>query len=104
MTKDAYAAALTTLEKWHKRLGHANPRIVKRTTRAVEGMEDLENEEFSPCEACVLGKHHRIPFGTSTVLAEVHSDLCGPWPTRSLEGHRYFVSYIDGSSDFASVH
>ncbi|XP_077254152.1 uncharacterized protein LOC143893080 [Tasmannia lanceolata] len=56
------------------------------------------------CEACELGKHHRVPFPSRTVsrashpFVPVHSDVWGPARTTSLFGFRYFVVFIDDYS------
>jgi hypothetical protein len=56
------------------------------------------------CEACVLGKHHRqsiskvIQTITTCPLELVHSDLCGPFPQKSLTGSRYMLTFIDNFS------
>ena len=107
-TKEAFALALTSLETWHRRFGHINSSAVKKTKALVDGMEDLEMGSTVRCEACLLGKHHRSSFPPSNnrptkPMEEINSDLCGPWPTRSLGGHRYFVTYIDGYSGFTTV-
>ena len=60
-------------------------------------------EQLSPCVSCVLGKHKRDSFSTTSHRAKeqlelVHLDLCGPMPTQSLGGSLYFLTFIDDFS------
>ena len=56
------------------------------------------------CEACVKGKHHRVPFSKRSKwraterLQLIHSDLCGPINSPSNSQIRYFISFIDDFS------
>ena len=56
------------------------------------------------CSGCVLGKHHRDNFDKraschdSVPLELVHSDLCGPLPSASFSGFKYFLTFIDDYS------
>lgn len=59
------------------------------------------------CELCVLGKMVRQPFpavkcnSTSRILECVHVDRCGPMPTASLGGAKYFMGLVDQFSSRA---
>ena len=50
--------------------------------------------------SCVLGKHHQDSFdkcaswNTSVPLDLVRSDLCGPLPSASFFGFKYFLTFI----------
>jgi transposase InsO family protein len=56
------------------------------------------------CVSCVLDKHHQDNFDkcaswhASTPLQLVHSDLCGPLPSPSFSGFKYFLTFIDDFS------
>lgn len=67
--------------------------------KMVNGLPNLE-ENPSSCKACVLGKHTRLPFKSSTWRATeklqlIHTDLCGPQRTPLLNGSRYYIIFID---------
>jgi hypothetical protein len=63
----------------------------------------------TPCEPCLKGKQTRseIPKQSATradtVLGRIHSDVCGPLPTQSHSGFRYFATFIDDKSRKVSV-
>ena len=51
----------------------------------------------------VLNKKTKVKFGITNHRSEgllecVHVSICGPAKTASLEGYRYFVSFIDNLS------
>ena len=56
------------------------------------------------CSGCVLEKDHRdnfdkrAPWNASVPLELVHSDLCGPLPSASFLGFKYFLTFIDDYS------
>ena len=62
------------------------------------------------CQGCVEGKMHQLPFKSvgeiqsSRRLELVHSDVCGPMPTESIGGCKYFVTFIDDYSRRCSVY
>lgn len=52
---------------------------------------------------------HRLPYVLSstkhdTPLALIHSDLWGPTPVTSTNGHVYYVSFIDNFSRFTWIY
>ena len=52
------------------------------------------------CRHCQLGKQTRIRFRTKEYLTSkplelVHTDLCGPTRTKSLQGESYFMLFIN---------
>lgn len=61
-------------------------------------------DSYDKCEACILGKQHRLPFNFGNSRREraplglVHSDLAGPMQTTSIRGSTYFMTFIDDFS------
>jgi hypothetical protein len=102
----------TPLDLWHRHLGHLHTRAVScmADNNLVTGME-ISNRDppSSPCNACLEGKQtcEQINKVTSMqaehILSHMYSDMCGPLSTMSHRGYRYFVTFIDDSSCFASV-
>ena len=67
-------------------------------------LPELKFVDFDICESCILGKQKNVRFLKTgrTLKAEklelVHTDLWGPSPIASLEGSRYYITFIDDSS------
>ncbi|KAI5312002.1 hypothetical protein L3X38_041175 [Prunus dulcis] len=61
------------------------------------------------CSACLQGKMHRLPFPVRHNRSEipfhtVHSDVWGPSHYKSVEGYRYFVSFLDECTGYLWVY
>jgi hypothetical protein len=87
---------------WHRRLGHINfDNLVKvNNLGAVRNLPKIIKPSNPMCRHCQLGKQTRIRFktkeySTSKPLELVHTDLCGPTRTKSLQGESYFMLFID---------
>jgi transposase InsO family protein len=106
-------AASANLETWHQRMGHLSYETVKAIDNAeplyVYGLKlhGLQKDD-TPCHGCQLGKSHCLPFPTSSKHAEVplkivHSDLVGPFQTNSIQGNKYFATFIDDCSKIVVI-
>ena len=70
-------------------------------------MELPKSTALSFCEECVEGKMSRKPFKSTGEIRSVqcvHSDVCGPMPTDSIGGTKYFVTFIDDYSRYCKVY
>lgn len=88
-------------------LGHQNIGYVKKFLRNMN--ISYENEDNFFCEACVMGKQHRLPFPKSESKAEkvgesVHTDVCGRMHEPSFGGSRYFLLSKDDFSHYRTVY
>jgi transposase InsO family protein len=107
-----YAAALISFNRtgklsieeskmWHRRLGHLGDAAIKSI---INGYVD----DGRICEVCIQAKLRRkiirVPVQRTTTPFElVHSDLCGPFATRSSGGAQYFIIYIDDYSRHTEI-
>lgn len=90
------------MELWHRRFGHvSNSRLqLMHSKEMVNGLPKFPvNKEV--CGACKIGKQTRDAFPkesqtkTKEKLEIVHTDVCGPMQTDSLDGSRYFLLFVD---------
>jgi hypothetical protein len=55
--------------------------------------------DLSPYIECAKGKQTSMHKYTSNHMADVleliHTDICGPFPTVTRNGHVYFINFID---------
>ena len=91
---------------WHKRLGHANPKILEALKR--NDFIDFSSWSKAPriCVSCQLGKSCRKSFNLSNnkadfPLQKVHCDIWGPAPITSTQHFRYYVLFVDDYSRFS---
>ncbi|CAL8999519.1 unnamed protein product [Prunus brigantina] len=93
---------------WHKRLGHVS----------AERMNFLNKENLLPplnhhdkdnvCIECVKGKLTNLRKKGATrsekVLEIIHTDICGPFPTQTHDGFKYFITFTDDHSRYGYVY
>ncbi|GBN08374.1 Retrovirus-related Pol polyprotein from transposon TNT 1-94 [Araneus ventricosus] len=99
------ASNKNNLEDWHRKFCHINPRYIINTSKneSVKGLPIFKNEQLN-CEVCKLAKSKRKSFKpigkikSTKPLQLLHMDVCGPLPSQSLRGHRYFLSITDDYS------
>lgn len=95
------------METWHRRLGHRtlNKAAVQYISSHVRQMDILPEREAEDqiCDICAKGRQHKeSATGTrekaQEILEVVHSDICGPMQVTTLNGQRYFITFIDEMS------
>ena len=100
------------VDLWYQRLGHLNEVQLKEMVSQdlVKGVNIPKSTRISFCEKCVEGKMSKKPFKSVGEIRSVrklqcvHSDVCGPMPTHSIGGNRYFVTFIDDYSRCCKVY
>jgi hypothetical protein len=96
---------------WHRRLAHHDHNSVKQmiSKQLVTGIDIKSKQAPDPiCEPCLAGKMNANPFPSSTTraskpLALIHTDLHGPFKTRTISGYRYWITFIDDYTRFRAV-
>ena len=92
----------TSVELWHKRLGHMSEKGMHALSR-MEYLPELKGISLKPCAHCFASKQHRVAFRTlpphraENVLDVVHTDVCS-MTRKSHGGALYFVTFIDDHS------
>ena len=96
---------LLTIDELHRRLGHASHDYIRELLKRglVTGVELDEDSKPTFCESCEWGKKHRKPIQreredpkSKAVGDEIHSDLWGKAPVKTINGREYAVSFTDG--------
>ncbi|GKB39636.1 putative reverse transcriptase domain-containing protein [Tanacetum coccineum] len=90
---------------WHRRLGHANMRLIQSLT-SKELVRNLTKLKFDQhfCDACKTGKQahtsHKAKniVSTTRFLELLHMDLFGPSTVRSYRGNLYTLVIVDDYS------
>lgn len=94
---------------WHKRLGHAPVSMFTDIQKAVADPQVLPKERPNiDCEACEKSKITRkickdSGNSCSQILEKIHSDVAGPFSTKSVGGKYYYISFIDEFSRYAEI-
>lgn len=96
--------------KWHNRFGHLNIQSLHRlaSNEMVQGIDKIQPISNITCVSCMKSKICSQPFNEADYRAKnlleiVHSDVCGPFNTNSIGGSKYFLTFIDDKSRYATV-
>ncbi|KAL0285626.1 UNVERIFIED_CONTAM: Retrovirus-related Pol polyprotein from transposon RE2 [Sesamum calycinum] len=87
----ALSASVSPLQ-WHCRLGHPSLPTLQKVL-------PIKSSRLA-CESCELGKNHRASFPprvdkrSSSPFTLVHSDIWGPCRFESINGFRYFITFV----------
>lgn len=92
---------------WHCRLRHPSHPVLNKVMSIVWPTMKCNSSLF--CDACQYGKLHHFSFKQSINTSSqpfdlVFSDVWGPAIHPSLDGYRYYVSYVDDYTRFTWVH
>ncbi|KAL7278120.1 hypothetical protein ACG7TL_008091 [Trametes sanguinea] len=109
--KHALSASSTCEEDeslWHQRCSHVNLDDLRSVVKKglVSGLVLRSKRKPDPiCEPCLAGKlnRHSIPRFASrkhTPIALVHTDLKGPLPMPTPEGHVYWMTFVCDATRF----
>ncbi|KAI3808617.1 hypothetical protein L1987_24572 [Smallanthus sonchifolius] len=91
---------MTTMDTWHKRLGHAS-------REKLSNVDFLESNsiKFSNvlCDSCAKAKHARTPFPTSYIKTTgcfelIHCDIWGGYRVPSYTRTNFFLTIVDDYS------
>ncbi|KAI7703162.1 hypothetical protein KC353_g14273 [Hortaea werneckii] len=100
----------TSLDVWHRRMGHLGYDSVKRLTELSDGLKLTDAKQQTPyCESCSLSKSQKI-YRTSDdcrakgVFELIHSDIVGPVTPTGYDGSRYYVSFVDDCTRLSRVY
>ena len=82
---------------WHRRLGHISQKRIDQLV--VEVLRPFDVRDIGKCVSCIKGQNTRTTGERSSwatkLLQLIHTDTCGPFPTATRNGHRYFITFID---------
>ena len=94
-----------TKKTWHQRLGHVNSNDLAKIHKLATGIffsKDNANKDLNFCEACTLGKQHKVHSKESPVDTtdkpgvRLHADLFGGGNTLpGIAGYRYGAILTD---------
>ncbi|KAH9769651.1 retrovirus-related pol polyprotein from transposon RE1 [Citrus sinensis] len=96
----------TSANLLHQRFGHPSKHVLKCILSSLSLPCPTSIPDF--CDACQYGKIHQFPFystgiKTKAPLELVHTDLWGPAPMLSLQGYRYYISFVDDYSRYCWI-
>jgi hypothetical protein len=97
----------TSLKLWHYRLGHISRGRIESLIKN-EILPPLEFYDLEQCVDCIKVKYvKQIKKGAkrSTGTLEImHTDICGPFPVKSMDGYDLFIIFTDDYSRYGYIY
>jgi hypothetical protein len=92
---------------WHCRLGHIlRGRIERLVKESI--LPHLEFSDLEQCIDCIKGKYvKKIKKNTKRsvgTLEIIHTDICGPFPMKSVGGYDSFITFTDDYSRYGYIY
>ena len=84
------------MKLWHCRLGHISRERIERLVKN-EINPPLEFSDLEQCIECINRKFiKQIKKGakrSAGTLEIIHTDICGPFPVKSVDGYDSFITF-----------
>src|SRR3954469_15746239 len=92
---------------WHCRLDHISRGRIERLVKD-EILPPLEFSDLEQCIDCIKGKYEKqIKKGanrSTSTLQIIHTDICGPFPVKSVDGYDSFITFTDDYSRYGYIY
>ena len=92
---------------WHCRLGHISRRRIERLVKN-DILPPLEFSDLEQCRECIKGKYakkiKKNAKRSTGILQIIHTDICGPFPMKSVDGFDSFITFTDDYSRFGYIY
>ena len=98
----------TSSKLWHSRLGHISKGRIEHLIRE-EILPQLDFSDLDQCVDCIKGKFAKQiqkdgAKHSSGLLELIHTDICGPFNVRSVDGFSYFITFTDDFSHYGYIY
>jgi len=97
-------------ETWHKCFGHISYQSLQSLikNKIVDGFNPDLKSPMPDCSTCVAAKMTHRPFPKTatqtTKLGQLmHIDLWGKYQIQSIQGHQYYILFVDDYSQYVTV-
>jgi hypothetical protein len=92
---------------WHCRLGHISRGRIERLVKN-DILPPLEFSDLEQCRECIKGKYakkiKKNAKRSTGILQIIHTDICGPFPMKSVDGFDSFITFTDDYSRFGYIY
>ena len=98
---------LDSSKLWHCRLGHISRGRIESLVKN-DILPPLEFSDIEQCIDCIKGKYvKQIKKGANRSIATleiIHTDICGPFPVKSVDGYDSFITFTDDHSRYGYIY
>lgn len=88
-----------SMQLWHNRLGHPNRHVLQTIMKTLPLLPN-HTQSLKFCDACQYGKLHQFHYPIIEIKSKVplqllYAYLWGPTSEPSMDGYKYYVSFVD---------
>jgi hypothetical protein len=92
---------------WHCRLCHISRGRIERLVKN-DILPPLEFSDLEQCRECIKGKYtkqiKKDAKRSTGILQIIHTDICGPFPMKSVDGFDSFITFTDDYSRYGYIY
>ena len=90
----------TSIDGWHKCLGHPSFKIVHHLVKNFSLPISSNKTLSSLCHSCSINKAHQQPFRVTSLQSHepfelIYTDVWGPVSYTGMDGSRYYLIFVD---------
>jgi hypothetical protein len=97
----------TSSKLWHYRLGHISRGIIQSLAKE-QILHPLDFTDLEQCRDCIKGKFakqiKKNGKHSTRVLEIIHTDICGPFSVRTVDGFNSFITFTDDYSRYGYIY
>ncbi|KAF8394586.1 hypothetical protein HHK36_020800 [Tetracentron sinense] len=102
----AFTSSTVSSSVWHHRLGHPSHQTLQQVAPHIHLGRSSQHQTI--CSSCQMGKSSRLPFQLSDSISQyplelVHTDVWGPSSITSINGAKFYVTFIDDFSRYCWI-
>jgi hypothetical protein len=89
-------------------MDYIGARALSELSKRVKGVEKTSKIEKKDCDICIqskiTAKISRKPLeNSSTYLELIYSDIGGPYTPKTIDGNKYYVTFLDSAIKWAEI-
>jgi len=92
---------------WHYRSDHISRGRIERLVKN-DILPPLELSDLEQCRDCIKGKYvkkiKKDAKRSAGILQIIHTDICGPFPVKSVDGYDSFITFTNDYSRFGYIY
>jgi hypothetical protein len=90
----------TSLDGWHKRLGHPSQKLVNQIIKSFSLPIKHKDHVSYLCTSCSINKAHKQPFRPTSLVSHapldlIYTDVWGPSNIVGLDGSHFYLILVD---------
>lgn len=88
-----------SMQLLHNRFGHPSKYVLQTIMKSLP-LHSTDSQSLEFCDACQCGKLHQFHFPVTDIKSKyplqlLYADLWGPTSVPSMDGYKYYISFVD---------